>query len=81
MNDLKSCIVHTFKVHDVDDVELYAAEPIYNWQQTDAGKWVMKNAVDIYWVKNTDVETLTYQFKIVAKFMLKDYVFWELKYK
>jgi hypothetical protein len=40
MSNLKSCIVHTFKLSDVDDVDLYAAEPIYNWQQTEVGKWV-----------------------------------------
>ena len=32
---------------DVDDVEIYAAQPIYEWQQTDHGRWVMENAHDL----------------------------------
>lgn len=42
----KQIVVHTFTVGDVDDPDLYAAEPIYQWQQTEAGKWVMENCCD-----------------------------------
>ena len=42
----KQIIVHTFTMGDVDDPDLYAAEPMYQWQQTDAGKWVMENCID-----------------------------------
>jgi hypothetical protein len=42
----KQIVVHTFTVGDVEDPDLYAAKPIYQWQQTDAGKWVMENCVD-----------------------------------
>ena len=28
---------------DVEDPDLMVAEPIWKWQQTDAGKWVMEN--------------------------------------
>jgi len=38
---------HTFTMGDVDDVEIYAAQPIYEWQQTDKGRWVMENAHDL----------------------------------
>lgn len=37
-------VVHSFLLNDVEDPELYAAEPIWKWQQTDAGKWIMENA-------------------------------------
>lgn len=29
---------------DVDDVDVYAAQPIYEWQQTPKGQWAMENA-------------------------------------
>jgi len=29
---------------DVDDVDIYVAEPIWRWQQTDQGRWVMEHA-------------------------------------
>ena len=34
---------------DVDDVEVYAAQPIYEWLQTDAGKWVNERCKDLSW--------------------------------
>jgi len=39
-------IVHRFKLSDVEDPEIYVAQPIYEWQQTEHGKWVMKNGRD-----------------------------------
>ena len=38
---------HTFIMGDVDDVDIYAAQPIYEWQQTAHGRWVMENAHNI----------------------------------
>lgn len=35
---------HRFRMGDVDDVDIYAAEPIWQWQQTDKGRWVMEHA-------------------------------------
>lgn len=32
---------------DVDDVDVYAAQPIWEWQQTEQGQWVMENAYDL----------------------------------
>ena len=81
MSNLKSCIVHTFKLSDVDDIDIYAAEPIYNWQQTEAGRWVMEHSLDTYWAKHMDVNTYGYQFKIVANFTEKDYAFYRLKFE
>ena len=31
---------------DVEDPEIYCAGPIWDWQQTDQGKFIMENAVD-----------------------------------
>lgn len=38
--------VHEFRIGDVEDPEVLAAEPLYQWQNTPIGKWVMENAVD-----------------------------------
>ena len=41
-----SIVLHEFNMGDVEDPYLYAAEPIYQWQQTEKGKWVMEHALD-----------------------------------
>ena len=38
---------HTFRMGDVDDIDIYVAQPIWEWQQTDQGRWVMDNAYDL----------------------------------
>ena len=37
---------HTFTMGDVDDPEIYAAQPIWEWQQTEQGQWVMQHCRD-----------------------------------
>jgi len=39
-------ILHKFKMGYVEDPYLYAARPIWEWQQTEKGKWVMENVIE-----------------------------------
>lgn len=56
-------IVHKFTMSDVEDPELYVAQPIYEWQQTEHGKWVMKHGRDAQY--HMHVEPVTYGYRIV----------------
>lgn len=38
---------HSFTMGDVDDVDIYVAPPIADWQKTEKGKWVMEHASDL----------------------------------
>jgi hypothetical protein len=42
--------LHSFRMGDVDDVEIYVAQPIYEWQQTEQGKWCMSNATNLHYL-------------------------------
>ena len=35
---------HRFNLPDSEDPAVMAAEPIWQWQQTDHGRWVMRHA-------------------------------------
>jgi hypothetical protein len=37
---------HTIGLGDVEDPEIYAAEPIFAWQKTEKGQWVMAHCPD-----------------------------------
>lgn len=74
--------VHTFRVNDAEDPDLYAGEPIWNWQQTDAGKWVMENAVEQpYWVRAIDHVTWGYVYKIMARLSEQNQTYFKLKFQ
>lgn len=73
--------VHEFSLGDVEDPDLYAADPILKWQETEAGQWVMQHSVDSpYWLRSADYNSFGYKYKIVARFNNKDEVFWKLKF-
>ena len=55
---------HSFGMGDVDDVDIYVAEPIYHWQQTDHGRWVMQHAQDLRYYTSPDPNTMGYRVTI-----------------
>lgn len=62
-------IVHKFTMGDVDDPELYVAQPIWEWQQTEHGKWVMEHGKDPQYHMN--MEPITYGYQIVITTHIK----------
>ena len=79
--EIKTVIVHKFQVGDSEDPDIYAAPPLWEWQQTDAGKWVMSHAVETpIWNRVIDSNTYGYQYAIAAKLKATDYTFWALKW-
>ena len=74
-------VVHHFPMGDVEDPDLYAADPLYKWQQSEAGTWVMAHAVEPpFWVRQPDVSSYGYRYYIVARLKEQDQTFWSLKW-
>jgi hypothetical protein len=81
VHEIHTVVVHRFRMGDVEDPDIYAAEPLYNWQQSEIGQWVMEKAVDTpEWHRHVDHTTYGYQYAIVAKLKDVDYTFWVLKW-
>ena len=77
-----SYVVHTFLLSDVDDPDIYAAGPIFDWERSEAGQWVMKNAIAIpKWYKHLDMLTYGYKFQIRADLTPEQITYFELKFK
>jgi hypothetical protein len=51
---------------DVDDVEIYAAQPIYEWQQTEAGRWCMEHAKNLHYLTGFDPAGFGYRITITG---------------
>lgn len=75
-------VVHTISISDFEDPDLVVAEPIYQWEQTEAGKWIMENSVPTpSWHRNTDYSTYGYQYQIRAYLTHKQLTYYKLKYE
>jgi hypothetical protein len=66
---------------DVDDVDVYVAEPIYQWQQTEKGKWVMENARDLAYHTSADPSTFGHKITIRGSLEEKQATEYFLKWK
>ena len=74
-------VVHHFPMGDVEDPDLFVAEPIWKWQQSDAGRFIMENAVDKpYWHRTTDYNSYGHRYDIVARLGEQNECFWRLKW-
>ena len=75
-------LVHSFTMGDVDDPDIYAGQPIYDWEHSDAGKWVVANALDKpSWARQRNHLTYGYQYQIRAYLSPEQITFFELKFK
>lgn len=74
-------IVHKFKVDELEDPDLHAAEPLYNWEKSEQGQWVIAHAEETpVWHRHTNHLTYSTNYAIVAKLADKNYTFWQLKW-
>jgi len=73
--------VHEFSIADSEEPDLYAAEPLYEWQTSDAGTWVIANAVSTpYWISQIDYTSYQHEYKIIARISALNETFWRLKW-
>ena len=76
------CKVHEIRMGDVEDPDLYAAEPLWQWQQTEAGRWVMEHAVEApYWIRSVDHTSYGHRYRIVARLSEPNQTFFNLKFR
>ena len=74
-------MVHSFPVGDVEDPDLYAGQPLWEWQESEAGAWVAEHAHDKpSWVRRTDQYSFGFRYYIFARLTESDQVFFKLKF-
>ena len=73
--------VHEFNMGDVEDPDLMVADPIWKWQESDAGQFIMEHAEDKpYWTRNMDPHTYGHMYRIMARLSEQNETFWKLKW-
>lgn len=66
--EIHKVVIHRFLVSDVDDPDLYASQPMWDWQNSEAGQFVMKHSMSQpEWHRNISHATITYEYAIVAE--------------
>ena len=78
---MKEYVFHSFTMGDVDDPDIYAAAPIFEWQKTEKGQWVMEHGQALTYTINPDVQTFGYKVTIRGCLNDEDEVYYTLKYK
>ena len=75
-------VVHKFNMGDVEDPDLYAAQPLWDWQQTEAGQWIMEHAVETpFWHRQADPYNYGHVYCVVARLSEQDQTYWALKWQ
>ena len=78
---MKKLVVHKMHMGDVEDVELYAAEPLYKFQKSEKGSWVMQHALkEPVWYCRPDYETISNIVVVVAEFSDENATLFQLKW-
>jgi hypothetical protein len=79
--EISDLVVHSFTMGDVEDPDLYAAQPLLEWQESEMGKWVMEHAVETpFWHRSVDTATYGHRYHVVARMTTKDQTFFKLRF-
>ena len=74
--------VHEISMGDVEDPDLMIAQPIWEWQQSDAGKFVMEHAVEApYWARSMDYSSWGHKYRIVARLSEQNETYFRLRFQ
>jgi hypothetical protein len=74
--------VYEFPMGDVEDPEIYVAEPLYRWEkETEQGQWVMEHAVErpVFYIGHCML-TYGYRCRVEAILSDEDATFFQLKW-
>lgn len=74
-------IFYEFTLGDVADPDIYAAGPIYDWQKTEHGQWVMSHCKDLTYQIYQDFATFGNKVSLHGSLTADDEVYYTLKYK
>jgi hypothetical protein len=81
VEEVKTIVVHSFRMSDVEDPDLWAAESLIEWEKSDQGQWVMRNACDTpTWHRQADAAMYGYKYIITAKLTGPALTEWLLRY-
>jgi hypothetical protein len=81
VEECRTVNVYSFYINDSDDPDLMAAEPLYNWEKSEQGQWIMKQAAEPpTWHRMADPMTMGHKYLITAKLTGPVLTQWLLKY-
>jgi hypothetical protein len=68
IKEIHKIVVHRFLVGDEEDSDLYASQPLWEWQQSEKGQFVVKHAIQKpIWKKHSNPDTFSYSYVIIAE--------------
>jgi hypothetical protein len=68
VEEIHKVVVHKFSMGDVEDPDLYASQPLWEWQESKAGKFVMEHAIETpIWHRQADPYNYGHQYVIIAE--------------
>lgn len=81
VEEVRIITVHEFSMGDVEDPDLYAAQPLIDWEKSEQGQWIMENAVETpSWYRLADPTLMGYKYQVRAKLQGPALTEWLLKY-
>ena len=74
-------IVHRFTVFESEDPDIWAASPLYDWEHSEMGQWVIDHSQGMpIWYRDGLDQQGHYQYRIEAEFDTEWATIFQLKY-
>lgn len=74
--------VHTIRMGDVEDPDIMVGQPLYEWQESEAGQYAMENSIPKpMWKRHQDATIWGFQYNIYAYFTPQQLTYFKLRFE
>jgi len=81
IEEIHKLVFHSFLVGDAEDPDLYASQPLWEWEQSPQGQFIMEHAIDKpEWHRSIDNMHYGYRYTIIAELEKKKLTEFYLKW-
>ena len=80
LSEKHKIVLRRFSLGDYEDQEIYAQQVVYEWLQTDTGKWCKENASDILLESYVEYDSFYIEYMITGQLTESQYAYFLMKY-
>ena len=73
-------VVHTLRLGDCEDPELYFGAAWYDFSVTEKGQWILDNCHDLVYNQSIDQQSYGYAFQVSGKLSEEKWTYFLLKW-
>lgn len=77
---MKRVLISEFRIAESEDIMVTVAQPLWEWEQTEQGRWIKEHGVDTKFTITPDIDIIGHRVKISSQLSEIDLTYFKLRW-